>query len=165
MAAADLATWRKQNSDPLTVDMVMTDSSTMRAIVMIPREKTLKDVFNVTDTFLEVECLENGPIVFQREALRSVKPTALPKAIQLDKRLAAAEKLNAHLVLGIVKLANPDAIAEAHEKALAQYDPERAIAAAMPAEVIEFMKAMCRRIDAARATLEQLLPAVQKPAA
>ena len=66
MAAADLAAWRKQNSDPMTVDMVMTDSSIMRAVVMIPKGKTLKDIFNVEDTFLEVECLERGQMVFHR---------------------------------------------------------------------------------------------------
>lgn len=165
MAAADLATWRKQNSDPLTVDMVMTDGSQMRAIIMIPREKGLKDVFNVTDTFLEVECLENGPIVFQREALRSVRPASLPKAVQLDKRLAAAEKLHAHQTLGIAKLANLETIVAAHEKLKAKYDPALAVAADMPTEVIEFMTAMGRRLDAARKELEAILLAAQQPAA
>jgi hypothetical protein len=165
MAAADLAAWRKNNSDPMTVDMIMTDSTTMRAIVMIPRDKTLKDVFNVTDTFLEVECLENGPVVFQREALRTVRPATLPKAIQLDKRLAAAEKMHAHLVLKITKITDLDSIAAAHEKLKDQYDPARAVAAGMPAEVVDFMEAMCRRLDAARNELESILRQVEKPAA
>ena len=165
MAAADLATWRKQNSDPMTVDMVMTDGSAMRAIVMIPREKSLKDIFNVTDTFLEVECLENGPIVFQREALRSVRPSALPKAVQLDKRLAAAEKLHAHQTLGVPKTANIDTIAAAYDLLKDKYDPARAVAAEMPSEVVEFMGAMVRRLDAARIELESILKAAEKPAA
>ena len=165
MAASDLAAWRKQNSDPMTVDMVLSDGTAMRAIVMIPREKTLKDVFNVTDTFLEVECLENGPIVFQREALRSVRPAALPKAIQLDKRLAAAEKLHAHQALGIAKIADLDTIMAAHDRLKEKYDPARAVAVDMPVEVVEFMSAMCRRGDAARNELEAILLAAQKPAA
>jgi hypothetical protein len=165
MAAADLAAWRKQNSDPMTVDMVMTDSTTMRAIVMVPREKTLKDVFNVADTFLEVECLENGQVVFQREALRSVRPATLPKAIQLDKRLAAAEKMHAHLVLKVAKTAGLDAIVAAHETLKAQYDPARAVAADMPDEVVAFMEAMGRRVDAARNELESILRQAEKPAA
>lgn len=165
MAAADLATWRKQNSDPMTVDMVMTDGSTMRAIVMIPREKTLRDVFNITDTFLEVECLENGPIVFQREALRSVRPAALPRADLLEKRRIAADKLHAHQALGVAKTADRDAIAAAHDQLRDKYDPARAAAAGMPAEVIDFMTQMCRRLDAARAELEAILAPAQKPAA
>lgn len=165
MAAADLATWRKQNSDPMTVDMVLSDGTKMRAIVMVPREKTLKDVFNVTDTFLEVECLENGPIVFQREALRSVRPSALPKAIQLDKRLAAAEKLHAHQTLGVPKTADLETIVAAHDQMKDKYDPARADAAGMPSEVVEFMAAMGRRLDAARQELEGILLSAQKPAA
>ncbi len=159
MAAADLATWRKQNSDPMTVDMVMTDSSTMRAIVMIPKGKTLKDIFNVEDTFLEVECLERGQMVFQREALRSVRPCALPAADQMEKRVKAAEKLGAHTVLRVPKSATYDVITAAHDALREVYDPTRAASAGMPAEVIEFMAAMCRRFEAARMELEALLPA------
>ena len=166
MAAADLAAWRKQNSDPMTVDMVMTDSSTMRAIVMIPKGKTLKDVFNVDDTFLEVECLERGQIVFQREALRSVRACALPAADQMDKRIKAAEKLGAHTVLQVPKSATADMIAAACDRLRDKYDPARAATAGMPPEVIEFMAAMCRRFEAARSELEGLLPATaQQPAA
>jgi hypothetical protein len=163
--ATDLAAWRKQNSDPMTVDMVMTDGSTMRAIVMIPREKTLKDVFNVTDPFLEVECLENGPIVFQREAMRSVRPASLPRAAQLEKRQAAVEKLNARQVLGLSRAAGSDAIAAAHDKLKQDYDPARAQAAGMPGEVVEYMVAMCRRLDAARRELEAFDEASKLPAA
>lgn len=165
MAAADLAAWRRQNSDPMTVDMVLSDGTEMRAIVMVPREKTLKDVFNVTDPFLEVECLERGPIVFQREALRSVRPASLPKAIQLDKRIAAAEKLHAHQALGVPKTASADMIAAACDRLKDTYDPARATAAGMPVEVVEFMTAMCNRIDAARKELEAILLDARKPAA
>lgn len=165
MAAADLAAWRKQNSDPMTVDMVMTDGSTMRAIVMIPREKHLKDVFNVSDQFLEVECLENGPVVFQRESLRTVRPAGLPKAEQLDKRIAAAEKLNAHQVLGLPKRPTADLVAAAYDTLRAKYDPARATAAGMPDEVVLFMEAMCRRLDAARDALEAVSKPLEAPAA
>lgn len=164
MAASDLAAWRKQNSDPMTVDMVMTDGSTMRAIVMIPREKDLRDVFNVADQFLEVECLENGPVVFQREALRTVRPAGLPQAQQLSKRLAAAEKLAAHQVLGIVRNAGRDAIAAAHDALREKYDPARASAAGLPEEVVEYLSAMCRRLDAARSALDEI-EAARAPAA
>lgn len=165
MATTDLAAWRKQNSDPVTIDMVLSDGSEMRAIVLVPREKTLKDVFNVDDTFLEVECIERGPIIFQRDALRSVRPAALPKAQQLEKRLAAIEKLQPRQALGVPKNADTDMIAAAADRLLELYDPERARAAAMPAEVIEFMTAMCRRVDAARNELAGVLPNGQAPAA
>ena len=54
MAAGDIVAWRKQNSDPLTVDMVLTDGSTLRAVVLVPRGKTLESVFNVDSAFIEV---------------------------------------------------------------------------------------------------------------
>jgi hypothetical protein len=165
MAAADLTAWRKLNSDPMTVDIILSEGSTMRAIVMIPREKSLKDVFNVADTFIEVECVENGPIVFQREALRSVRPALLPRAVQLDKRVAAAEKMQAHQALKVAKMADRATIEAAHAKLKAEYDPARALAADMPAEVVAFMETMCRRFDAARAELDGILDLAQAPAA
>ncbi len=165
MAAADLTAWRRQNSDPMTIDVILSDGTAMRAVVMVPRDKQLKDVFNVTDTFIEVECLENGPIVFQRGALRSVRPAMLPKADQLDKRLAAAEKLQAHLTLGITKAADRATIAAAHASLKATYDPARAVSAGLPAEIIAYMDAMGRRLDAARAELDAIHELAAKPAA
>ena len=66
----------------MTVDMVMTNGWTMRAIRHDPaRKKTLKDVFNVTDPFLEVRVPgEDEPIKSSqhRAILGSIHPTSLP---------------------------------------------------------------------------------------
>ena len=103
--------------------------------------------------------------MFQRDALRSVRPATLPKADQLDKRVAAAEKLNAHLVLKVPKNADAATVAAASDRMVATYDPARAVAAEMPAEVVAFMEAMCRRINAARGELQAIHELAGKPAA
>ncbi len=165
MAAGDLTAWRKQNSDPATVDLVMTDGTKVRAVVMVPRDKILKDVFNVEDTFIEVECLENGVMVYARTAIRSVKPAGLPKADQLERRTKAVEKLGCHAVLELGKTASMDAVSKAYARLSAKYDSSQMTVAGMPPEVLEYLSAMRNKIDTAFAELSAIDALVQQPAA
>jgi hypothetical protein len=160
MGAPDITAWRKNNSDPLTVDMVLTDGSELRAVVMLARGKNLDFVFNIEAPFIEVECLENGPTVFAVNAIRSVRPAQLPKADQLDKRLAALEKIGNFAVLKVAKTATR---LEAYHAAKAPYDLDDATLELMPPEVRAFFQAMTRRLDQAAleilATLPEVVPA------
>ena len=154
MAAGDVVAWRKQNSDALTVDMVLTDGSGFRASVLVPRGKTLESVFNVETAFIEVETLEHGPTVFAVTAIRSVRPAALPKAEQLDRGLKALEKLGNFAVLKLPATATAAEIADAHQETRAPYDLDDAVLAALPEEMRAYAQAMQGRID--RAALEAL---------
>lgn len=165
MAAGDLTAWRKQNSDPATVDLVMTDGTKVRAVVLVPRDKILKDVFNVDDTFIEVECLENGSMVFARTAIRSVKPAGLPKADQLERRSKAVEKLGCHAVLEVGRTANMETVARAYARLSAKYDPAQMTTEGLPPEVLDYLAAMRVKIDTAFAELSAIDALTQKPAA
>jgi hypothetical protein len=169
MGAPDIVAWRKNNSDPLTVDMVLTDGSELRAVVMLARGKTLDFVFNIEAPFIEVECLENGPTVFAVNAIRSVRPAQLPKADQLEKRLAALEKIGNFAVLKVAKTATRLEVAEAYHTAKAPYDLDEATLETMPLEVRAFFQAMTRRLDQAAleilATLPEAAPASEAQAA
>jgi hypothetical protein len=161
MAAADLTAWRKLNSDPLTIDIVLVDGSQLRAIVMLPREKTLPFVFNIDTPFLEVECLENGPIVFALSSIRSARPSALPKAEQLERRLKAIEKLGVHAVLNVKKTASKLEVVDAYHAAKAPYELDEAIIEVLPEEVRDYVRAMNRRIDQAALELLGTFPVEQ----
>jgi hypothetical protein len=164
MAAGDVVAWRKQNSDPMTVDMVLTDGSTLRAVVLVPRGKTLESVFNVETAFIEVETLEYGVTVFCISAIRLVRPAALPKADQLERKTQAAEKLGAYALLNLTKTATRLEVTEARQAAKALYDLEDVIMAVMPEEVQTFMQAMNRRIDQAALEILATLPEAKAPA-
>lgn len=160
MAAGDVIAWRKQNSDPLTVDMVLTDGSTLRAVVLVPRGKTLESVFNVDTAFIEVETLEYGPTVFCISAIRLVRPAALPKADQLERKIQAAEKLGAYGLLKIANTATRLDVVDARQAAKAPYELDDAAIAALPEEVQAYMQAMSRRMDQAALELLATLPEV-----
>jgi hypothetical protein len=158
MGAPDIVAWRKNNSDPLTVDMVLTDGTELRAVVMVARGKTLDFVFNVEQPFIEVDCLENGPTVFAVNAIRSVRPAQLPKADQLDKRLAALEKIGNFALLKVTKTATRLEVAEAYHATKAPYDLDEATMEPMPPEVRAYFQAMNRRIDQAALEILATLP-------
>jgi hypothetical protein len=158
MAAGDVIAWRKQNSDPVTVDIVLTDGSTMRAVVLVPRGKTLESVFNVDTAFIEVETLEYGPTVFCISSVRLVRAAALPKADQLEHKAQAAGKLGAYALLKIAKTATRLDVVEARRAANAPYELDVAILAALPEEVQAYMQAMTRRIDQAALEVLATLP-------
>jgi hypothetical protein len=158
MAAPDLTAWRKQNSDPLTVDMILTDGSELRATVLVPRGKTLDFVFNVDTAFIEVECLEHGPTVFAVTAIRSVRPAQLPKADQLDRKLKALEKLGNYAVLGIARTATRLQVVEAYQAAKAPYDLDDDVVALLPDEVRAFITSMSRRIGQAALEILSSMP-------
>jgi hypothetical protein len=158
MGAPDIVAWRKNNSDPLTVDMVLTDGTELRAVVMLARGKTLDFVFNIEAPFIEVECLENGPTVFAVNSIRSVRPAQLPKADQLDKRLAALEKIGNFALLNVTKTATRLDVAEAYHAAKAPYDLDQTTLDLMPPEVRAFFQAMNRRLDQAALEILATLP-------
>jgi hypothetical protein len=159
MAAGDVIAWRKLNSDPVTVDIVLTDGSTMRAVVLVPRGKTLESVFNVETAFIEVETLEYGPTVFCISSVRLVRAAALPKADQLERKAQAAEKLGAYALLKIAKTATRLEVVEARQAANAPYALDEAAMASLPEEVQAYMQAMSRRIDQAALEALATLPA------
>jgi hypothetical protein len=158
MAAADVVAWRKQNSEPLTVDMVLSDGSELRAIVLVPRGKALDSVFNVDTPFIEVECLENGPTVFAVNSVRQVRPSQLPRVDQLERKLRALEKLGNYQVLRITKAATRLEVAEAYHAAKAPYELAPETLELMPAEVSAFLLAMNRRIDQAALEILSSMP-------
>lgn len=73
MAAPDVATWRRQNSDPLAIELVLIDGSAVKGNVLIPRERTLRDVVNGPEPFVEVDCTDGGMMLFAKSSLRSVR--------------------------------------------------------------------------------------------
>jgi hypothetical protein len=158
MAAGDVIAWRKQNSDPVTVDIVLTDGSSMRAVVLVPKGKTLESVFNVETAFIEVETLEYGATVFCISSVRLVRASALPKADQLERKAQVAEKLGAYALLKIAKTATRLEVVEARQMAKAAYEPEGSVMAALPEEVQAYMQAMSRRIEQAALEVLATLP-------
>lgn len=160
MAQTDIATWRRNNSDPLLVEFDLLDGTKLKATVLVPREKQLRDVMNTPEPFVEIESIEHGTVVVARTAIKSVKPVRVPKADQLAKKMPPQKDFDPHAVLGIAKEASLEAIHDAHMQLVEAYHPDRFAGIGLPAEVMEYLQTMAQRVEEAH---WQLTAAGAKP--
>ena len=75
MAAADMAAWRRQNSDPVSVELQLTDGSRMKGVILLSRDKTLREFFNVSaEAFFDFDCARDGPVIIAKASVRQLRP-------------------------------------------------------------------------------------------
>ena len=158
MSAPDVAAWRRANSDPVSVEIVLVDGSSFKGSVLVQRGKHLREVFNGTsDDFIDFECIFNGPTIISKTAIRTVCRYDPMMTDQLQKRLTALEKADTFAVLGIGKDADRAAIRSAYIERARAYHPDRFAQAELPAEVKDYLNVMARRVNSAYCDLNALL--------
>ena len=154
MAAADMATWRRQNSDPVNVDILLIDGSRMKGVIMLSRDKTLRDFFNVgAEAFFDFDCARDGAVVIAKASVRQLRPEDAKKKDDQAKvealaaRLAEMEKTEPHKVLGTAVGADLDTLRKAYITKARAYHPDRFADSDLPPEVLQYLNAMTRRIN------------------
>jgi DnaJ domain len=153
MGAADLTNWRRQNSDPLTLVITLTDGRRLRGNMLVPRDKSLTDLFNMPMPFIEFEDFDQGQVVLAKTSIVSLRPHRLPAADQLDKKISALDKSDPYRVLGLGKSAAREDIRAAYLALARLYHPDRFASTELPPEVAEYIDAMARRINIAYADI------------
>lgn len=162
MAAADITAWRKQNSDPIKVELFMTDGSRRVGIVLKPRDKSLRDIFNQGhERFVDFDCEECGETIVAKPAIMEIRPFDTKRAADTDtvndfqKKPAGVERMDATTLLGVKADASKDDIHTAYIKRARAYHPDRFAEIDLPAEIRAYIDAMARRINADYAELRQ----------
>jgi hypothetical protein len=150
---ADLAAWRRQNSDPLQLVLSLVNGTKVRGTIMLPRDKTLRDLFNMPDQFIDFDSADQGPVVIAKTSIAALRPHAMPAADQLDRKTRALDKADSHAILGVSKGASRDEIRAAYVALARAYHPDRFAALDLPSEIAEYIDAMARRINVAYAEL------------
>ena len=153
MGVADVNSWRRQNSDPATLLITLVDGTRLRGNLLIPRDKTLADVFNMPMPFFEFEDFDQGQMVIAKSSIASLRPHKLPAADQLDKKMTMLDKGDPYRILGVGKSAARDEIRAAYLALARMYHPDRFAASELPPEVAEYIDAMTRRINIAYADI------------
>lgn len=133
------------------------DGSVLKGTVLVQREQTIKDAFGGGEPFVDFECAVSGDIVLARSSVASVRSMKQAQPDHLERRLKMLEKSDACAVLKVAKPADRAKVREAHLALAHAYNPERQAAAGLPPEVVDYLRAMTRRIDSALAELEMLL--------
>jgi hypothetical protein len=153
MAAGDINSWRRQNSDVVALVIHLQDGSVLRGNILQPRDKTLRELFNMPEPFIEFEDSAAGDMIVARSAIKSVRKYHVPVADQLDKKLSALEKADSYRVLGLGKSATVDEIHAAYLALARAYHPDRFASAGLPPEVAEYLETMTRRVNVAYSEL------------
>jgi DnaJ-domain-containing protein 1 len=156
MGAADLSAWRRQNSDPVSVIVVLLDGSILTGTLLLPRDRQLRDLFNTPDAFIDFDDFRNGPTILGKSSIRSIRANTLPQADQIEKRLKILDKSDPFQILGVAKDADRETLRAAYVSLVRTYHPDRFAEAGLPVEVTDYINTMARRINAAYSELQAL---------
>ena len=77
------------------VKVSLVDGTRLKGLLQLPRERTLRDVMNGGDPFIEFHCQDNGPTVLSKQSILSLRPFRLPPADQLKRRQEFLDQIGA----------------------------------------------------------------------
>jgi DnaJ domain len=170
MAAADMAAWRRQNSDQHPVEITLVDGSALRGNLLVSRDMTLRQYFNVgAEAFIDFDCRRDGLIVLAKSSIRKIRPESAQKKEDQNKvdalaaRRAELERsVDPYKLLGVPTNFDKDSLRKALVAKLRKYHPDRFADADIPDEVRDYVNAMARSINVAYQELEEALEASSK---
>jgi hypothetical protein len=137
----------------MPVEAVFVDGTVARGKLLVPTNKGIGDVLNSAGGFLEFEPYGGERSFIAKSQLASIKLLGVPRLPNLNARLRDLDGFDPHAVLGVSPGAGRDEIRQAYFALAKSYHPDRYAAAELPSEVIEYLFAMARRINAAHAAL------------
>ena len=166
-AAGDISAWRRENSNAVLVLVVLSDGTEIRGTMLIPRDKSMREVMIQPEAFFDIECQINGPVLVAKNLVRTMRAIEMPKADQLDLSLKALEKMD---VYGILKLDKTTEITAEMVKIAARDQMKRfpiplGGTSVLPQEVLDYITVMRKRIEVARTELVASITAAAEKAA
>jgi hypothetical protein len=165
MAAADMATWRRNNSDVHPVELLMVDGTVLRGSLLVSRDKSIRDFFNIlTDPFFDFECGREGSVVLAKSSVRRILPEGAQKKEDQTKIDALAARQDPYKLLGVSMGVDAETLRKAYISKARMYHPDKFADAGLPQEVFEYLNAMARRVNAAYEDIGHVIEAVAKKA-
>lgn len=147
---------RPDSADHVTipVEIQLADGTLAKGKVLAPIGRSLADVLNGAGAFLEFEPYGGQVAFIAKSRLAEVRPLGVPKGVNLRARLAASEPLDPYAVLGVSPGSSHEQVRKAYVALAKLYHPDRYASAELPAEVLEYLFTMARRVNAAYAALD-----------
>jgi hypothetical protein len=147
---------RVDNAPELTampVEATFADGSVVRGKLLVAITKGIGDVLNGGGAFLEFEPYGGERQYIAKAQIASIKMLGVPKLPNLNARLKDYDGFDPYAVLGIKLGATREDVRQAYFALAKAYHPDRYATAELPSEVIEYLFAMARRVNAAHAAL------------
>lgn len=149
----------------IPVELRLIDGSVTKGKLLASgTNRCLADVLNSPAKFVEFEPYGGAAIFVAKERIAEASPLGVPKGINLKARVAGIEPLNPYAILGVPANATAEQIRKAYVALAKTYHPDRYAAAELPAEVLEYLFTMMRRVNAAHAALDNVRKAQAKAA-
>lgn len=120
---------------------------------LIARSKTLVDVLNGPAQFVEFEPYDGEAQIIAKAAIRSLQLISAPGGRNAASTIRVSDEFNPYEVLGLAKGASRAEVRAAFHKRSLTYHPDRYSQAQLPPEVLHYLEAMARRINAAHEAL------------
>jgi hypothetical protein len=147
---------RVDNAPDLTampVEATFADGSVVRGKLLVATTKSIGDVLNGGGAFMEFEPYGGERSYIAKAQIASIKMLGVPKLPNLNARLKDYDGFDPYAVLGIKPGATREDIRQAYFALAKTYHPDRYATAELPTEVIEYLFAMARRVNAAHEVL------------
>ena len=139
----------------VAVAIELADGSTLTGVLWVLSGKTLSDALNGSVAF--VEFMPHGQDrtkYVAKSYVTGVTPLELPKTVPLYERRGASNADDPYHILAIAPNSSWHAVREAYVHLAKTYHPDRFSGVQLPGEVLEYINAKARRINAAYALLE-----------
>lgn len=146
------------NSQDLTAvaaKIELNDGRHVSGRFLIARSKSLLDVLNGPAQFIDFEPYNGNVEVIAKSSIRSLRIVSVPTGRQPSTIIKDADNFDPYEVLGLEKGANRSAIRAAYHQRSMNYHPDRYSSAELPPEVMDYLEAMARRINAAYDVLSE----------
>jgi len=137
----------------MPVEAVFVDGTVARGKLSVPATKSMGDVLNGPGGFVEFEPYGGERSYVAKAQVASIKMLGVPKLPNLNARLRDLDGFDPFAVLGVTRGATREEIRAAYFALAKSYHPDRYATAELPTEVIEYLFAMARRVNAAHAAL------------
>jgi hypothetical protein len=137
----------------MPVEVLFADGTEVRGKLLLPQTKTMADLLNGPGSFLEFEPYGGERSFIAKAQIGSIRMLGVPRLPNLNARLRDVDGFDPFAVLGVAPGAQREKIKEAYFALAKAYHPDRYAMAELPSEVIEYLFAIARRINAAHAAL------------
>jgi hypothetical protein len=135
-------------------EITLEDGLVTKGRFVINASRSIFDVLNGEGRFIEFETYEGEKSLLAKARLASVKIVSVPGANNLRARAREADAFDPHSILGVASGAPWDDVRRAYVALSKTYHPDRFAGMDLPAEVLDYLAVMARRVNAAYTALE-----------
>jgi hypothetical protein len=121
---------------------------------VVPGGRTLFQVLNGADAFLEFEPCGEARRMVAKASIRNVTLATVPAAGQLVHRLREIDTFDPAAILGVAPDCTIETARAAYHRLARRYHPDRFASVELPDEVRDYLAAMAQRLNIAFAALE-----------